>query len=171
MLNYSKNVNKNHPSLCYNSEYYGEDKSSDFSCKIKNVQAGAVLALAYSKLILVLKRSILMDSSHNSCILSCYAPGGGSLQKFGQVCAAQACQVFKNRGSGTDFFGLKLGSPEQIFAKIYISGAKNIVKIGKYWLKLAWYRGSAIFIDFVVYLYWNVWLSSLSPISDLILGV
>ena len=33
--------------------------------------------------------------------------------------------------SGTDFFHLKLGSLEQNFAKICVSGATNFVKIGK----------------------------------------
>ena len=57
--------------------------------------------------------------THSVCM---YVAVGGSRQKFWQV---RAAQVFKNRVSGTDFFGLKLGSLEQIFAKICVSGAKN----------------------------------------------
>ena len=35
-------------------------------------------------------------------------------------------QVFKRRVSGTDFFGLKLGSPGQIIVKIWVSGAEKL---------------------------------------------
>ena len=58
-----------------------------------------------------------------------YVPGGGSQQKFGQVCAAQ---VFKLRVSGTDF-GLKTGvsGTKVCYIKMCVSGAENLVKIGK----------------------------------------
>ena len=69
---------------------------------------------------------------------------GGSRQKFGKVCAAQ---VFKNWFSGSDFFGLKLGSQEQIFAKICVTGANDLVKIGQNWSwnKIFSKNGSGVF--------------------------
>ena len=47
--------------------------------------------------------------------------GGGPQKFFELVCATQ---VFQSRVSRTDFFGLKLGSGEQIFAQICVLGAE-----------------------------------------------
>ena len=45
-------------------------------------------------------------------------------------------RAFKNRVSGTDFFWLKLGSPEQIFAKTCVSGAKTGLEMQDFFKKI-----------------------------------
>ena len=56
------------------------------------------------------------------CLILGTYPGEVVEQILGRY--VRAAQVFKRRVSGTDFFGLKQGSWEQIFFKICVLGAK-----------------------------------------------